>query len=248
MHMTERYRTMVTLLAMLSVSAALIVAWAAVDSISWLGPALVVAATAAAWLAYRAFGVSAVGTVLCLIQINLLIAWTCCVYRADCYMTLGFHTLLLLLGLVFAPASCAAFAVVAWKRADRRRNPAAALVALLLVPAVFFFIAFPVAIQQRRLRHLDQMSERLPVLQGVVDEVRALEAAHGRIPADKTEFFELVRVNDPNQLLGCCYGLDYRRIAPSRFTLVYRAVDVEYVYDSSVPGDGWHCGNDESSW
>jgi hypothetical protein len=108
---------------------------------------------------------------------------------------------------------------------------------VFLVMALFFLVLFPFAVAQRRLRHREEMTDRIPVLKAVVAEMEASRAELGRIPADESEFDERVTVDWAK--LGCCPIINYTRVDSSRYTLHYGALDVDYRYDSAEPQRGW---------
>lgn len=228
-------------LAMVLASAALTMAWQHAIPLRWLEIAPVVAATCVIWFAWRVFHVSALGATLGLVAVDVLILSSYSLYRADCVMTLGFQAPLMLAGLVFMALSGVTFLVVGWKYTRRWNNLAASLVAIFVIPAVFFLAAFPFATWQRRLRHIEEMNEKLPALEAVSRDIEASVAELGRIPTDEAEFYELVNLADhnPDQVLGCCWAVEYHRTGADRFRLTYKALDVEYVYDNSVPERGW---------
>ena len=56
------------------------------------------------------------------------------------------------------------------------------------------------------------------------------------------------RQRDPDELLGCCWVIHYRKIKSNHFRLVYTAMDVEYVYDSATPERGWYPNRTPGEW
>jgi len=196
----------------------------------------------AIWLIWRGTGISAWGTIMCVAELNILIFASYTLYYVDCPMSFGFIAApLAICSLVVVLVASVSFGIVGSIGSRRRNNILASLIALFIIPAVFLLVVFPYAAEQRRLRHIEEMSERIPILESISESVVASAKDTGHIPADDREFYDLLssREWDPNHVLGCCWIIDYRKIEPNHFRLVYSAMDVEYVYDSATPERGW---------
>ena len=196
----------------------------------------------AIWLLWRGTGISALGTIMFVAELDVLICASYTLYQVNCPMSLGFIVVPLAAGsLVIVLTASAFFGIAGLKGARRRNNMLGSLMAVLVIPAVFLLVVFPFAVKQRRLRHIEEMSERIPVLSAISDAVVASAEDTGHIPADDGEFYDLLcsREWDPNHFLGCCWGVDYRKIKSNHFRLVYTAMDVKYVYDSDTPERDW---------
>lgn len=196
----------------------------------------------AIWSLWRRTGISTLGTLMCVAELGILVFASHILYQLDCSMSLGFIAVPLVAGsLVIVFVASASFAMANSEGARRRYNIFGFLVAFFVIPAVFLVVVFPLTVRQRRLRHIEEMGERMPILRTISDAVVASAEDSGNIPADEGEFCDLLcsREWDPNRLLGCCWVIDYRKIKSNHFKLIYSAMDVEYVYDSATPERGW---------
>jgi hypothetical protein len=199
-------------------------------------------AAIAVWTAWTVLRPSCVGTTLGLVGVDLLISWAFCLYQADCVVTLGFAAFVVLIpGLICMFGSALALLMLP-RGGPYGRKIVATVVALVLVPAIFFVGVFPFAVRQRQLRHIEQMANKIPILMGVIADVEAFTSLHKRLPTDHQEFFEVIsrRRLDPNDVLGCCWRIDYSKCGESRYRLVYEALDVRYAYGSDSSDRGWY--------
>jgi len=210
---------------------------------SFRSPGFVVAVVAACagWTCWRVFGISACGTILGVISIDGMVLVALLVYQVDCPTSLGFLIPLVLIGFIPVPATSVWFLAVGANGTRRRSNSVAALISLLGFPAIFLFVMLPLATESRRLRHIEEMGEKMPLLMTISDDVEASAERMGRIPKGEAEFHRVLaeREHDAHETLGCCWIIDYEKTHANRFTLVYKAMDVEYLYDSDMPGRGW---------
>lgn len=229
-----------TTLVVSAAVAGVTVAWGAAVSFKPLELAPYAAAALIGWLSWRVLRVSAFGMIAGLIGTDFLILYTVCLAEAQCPMTLGFQAVFLLAGIACMAVSCVLFFLLP-RKGNMWRKVAAGLSAVLVVLAIFFLMAFPLAIRHRRAMRLGLMEQRIPILMSVVADVEASRRRLGHIPADTGAFYALIRKDIYNSLslLDCCWGWDYKKLEADRYRLRYFALDVDYVYDSATPERGW---------
>jgi hypothetical protein len=178
--------------------------------------------------------------------IGLLILYSNAVYRVDCTGSLGYMLPMPALG-VAAMVACGKMLMFLGTDSNKSwRFYLAAAVSIFVIPALFFLVINPIATKQRAIRHMEEMKERMPILNEIVALVDASKDQLGHIPTDETEFYKVVFSDQFNdEELPCCWGVSYNKIDSERYVIQYSSADVLYAYDSSTPECGWHPAESE---
>ena len=175
--------------------------------------------------------------------VGLLATYSYAVYQVDCTGTLGYLFPINILG-VATMVICALMFLVADSNNSWRSN-ATAVVSIFVIPALFLLVINPIAARQRALRHMEEMKERIPILNEIVALIDGSKDQFGHIPADEAEFYDIVfsdRFSEDHWdgLGRCCWGVSYDKADSDRYVIEYHAADVLYAYDSSTPERGWY--------
>jgi len=187
-------------------------------------------------------------TMVGLAGVGLLATYSYAVYRVDCIGSLGYLFPLNLFG-VAALIVCG-LCFLGANSTNGWTYRGAAIAAIFAIPAIFFLVVNPMAAKHRACRHVEQMAEKIPILNGIVAHVDDTIARQGHAPVDNTEFNRLIFDDQLSEDLwdglGCCWGIRYNRADSGSYRLQYSASDVLFVYDSSTPELGWHAAPSDS--
>ena len=121
----------------------------------------------------------------------------------------------------------------------------AAIVSIFVIPALFLLVVRPLAERHCMLRHMEEMEQRIPLLNEMVALVDASKEQLGRIPTDEAEFIDIVfndQVNEDHwdKLGSSDWRMYYEKIDSEHYCLRYEPMGVLYCYDSRTPERGWY--------